>query len=44
VSNEGLKGIMKDNGILYFENTKYLVGMNKDARKEVEEKLNILAK
>ena len=44
VSNAGLKDMVKDEGVLYFENTKYLTGMNHEARKEVMDKLKVLAK
>ncbi len=44
VTNSGLKRMMKDDGVLYFETTKYFTGMNKDARKEVMDKMSALAK
>lgn len=44
VTNAGLRSMVRDDGVLYFETTKYYTGMNKEARKDVMDKLHVLAK
>ena len=37
IKNEGLKKVMKKDSTLYFENTRFFVGLSKEKKKELND-------